>query len=316
MSLRSHYKHLFQQELMNNAFKNRDASALLVAILIMAVLMVVGLGINRLIVAELRIERTLVDGGQAFYSAEAGAELALYDVVSNVDGYEVSDETGELSNEVSYLYSIDARSDVWPCDVYGDKVYEDESGVLWRALEPEESVMTPLFYDDGGSIVDMSDFWVYYMVETETGVYPTDEVVRWKILGIDDSGFTEAISSYDDVPGGSDSWHALENEAGSYQEVGISWGGREYEWASGENVSTFLSAHHYNYLIITNVIQDPGEDDRVYVRLSDSDTEFVCEYVKIESDGVNDEYVQQIDVYMKEGEPLPVFDFVLFEKDL
>ncbi|OIP80073.1 hypothetical protein COW94_01115 [Candidatus Peregrinibacteria bacterium CG22_combo_CG10-13_8_21_14_all_44_10] len=295
--------------------KDNRASALLVAILIMSVLMVMGLGINRLIIAELRIERTLVGGGQAYYSAEAGTELALYDIVSNVDGYEVTDETGELPNSVLYSYSIDARSDIWPCDVYGDKVYEDDSGVLWRALEPEESVMTPLFYDDGSSILNMGDFQVYYMVTTETGIYPTDEVVRWKILGIDQSGFTEAISSYDEVSGGTSSWTALTKESGSYQSVGASWGGREYEWAD-QNVSNFLNSHYYNYLIITNVIQDPSLADRLYVRLDSSNTEFVCEYVKAEADGINGEYVQQIDVYMKEGEPLPVFDFVLFEKDI
>lgn len=282
---------------MNN-FKNKSGSALLIAMLIMAVLLVAGLGINKLIVAELRVERTLVEGGQAYYLAEGASELGLYDVVTNESGYEASKEAD------GYAYSIVAKGDVWPCDDYGDLVEEDDAGDLWRILEREKSVTIPLG--------KLSDFKLYFDYETITGVSPLGEALRWKILGIDENGFTEAISGYDELSGAG-YWQALAHNAGSYQQAGFSWGGRLWEWLAGENVSNFLKDHKYNYLIITNVIQDGNEGDRLLIRIDSGDDEFVCEYMKVEADGMVGEYIQQIDAYMKEGEPLPVFDFVLWE---
>ncbi len=305
---------------MNKILQDKKGNAMLVAILIMTVLLLVGLGINRLIVAELRVERTFVAGGQAYFASEGASELGLLDVMTNVAGYSVEDEEGSMSNGVDYEYSIYATSPYWPCAVYGDKVFE-EDGDLWRMIEAEESVMIPLFNYTEDGIENLTDYVMDYYLQPESTVYPIEEVLRWKIMGIDDSGYTEAISSYDTVSATGNEWRAYTETAGSYQQIAVSdWGGNLYSWFGDENVSDFLQSHSYNYLVLTNVIEDGDEGDVLYVKLRDakvdnSDAEFVCEYVEILADGINGDYVQQLDVYVKEGEPMPVFDFVLWERE-
>ncbi|HAU40298.1 MAG: hypothetical protein UV80_C0001G0056 [Candidatus Peregrinibacteria bacterium GW2011_GWF2_43_17] len=297
---------------MNN-FKHKEGSALLVAILIMAVLLVFGLGINILIVMEMKAERGLVSGGQAYYSAEGAVEMAMYDVVTNMKGYEVVDEAGSLSNEADYVYSIEAMGETWPCYEYGDKIYTDDAGAMWRVLETEESVMIPLF-DDAGKI---TNFTLYYYTMDEGGIFPTGEVLRWKVIGInEDSGLTEAISAYDILMGFPSSFESAMKTGGYYMDIGTTWGGREYEYLEA-NLKSFLELHSYNYLTVTNVVNEESDMEYdLYVRMSDANVEFVCEYVKVVADGTFGDYVQKIDSFMKEGEPLPVFDFVLWEKDL
>lgn len=300
---------------MNN-FKNKNGSALLVAILIMAVLLVFGLGINILIVMEMKVERGLVSGGQAYYSAEGASEVAMYDIVTNIEGYEVTDETGVLSNDSEYVYSIEAMGTVWPCYEYGDKVYIDDSGVMWRVLETEESVMIPLFYDDGTDVGKITDFILYYYTMDEGGIYPINEVLRWKVVGIDEqSGLTEAISAYDILSGLPSSFNSATKTGGYYMDLGAVWGGREYEYIDS-NLKSFLESHNYNYLTITNVVDEASDVQYdLYVRMDNANSEFVCEYVKVMADGMFGDYTQKIDAFIKEGEPLPVFDFVLWEKE-
>ncbi|MFH1298364.1 MAG: pilus assembly PilX N-terminal domain-containing protein [Patescibacteria group bacterium] len=292
-----------------NLLTNRKGSALLVSILITAVMLVVGLGINRLIVVELRVERSLVQGGEAYYAAEGASELALLDIKANLAGYEASGEEATLDNGASYDYEISALGPVWPCDVYGDKVYDNE-GELWRVLEVEESVIVPLFSDDGEDLTHLEDFKLDMTMDA--GLPGS---LRWKILGINGaSRLTEAISDYEDIHGGGFyNWYANSKTAGYYQDLGGSWGGRQYVFIEEYNVSQFLRDHEYNYLILTNL--SAGDYD-VYVRLTDGDSDFVCEYVGVEADGFNGDFVQQIDTFVKEGEPLPVFDFVLWEKEV
>ena len=303
----------YQQEFMNKKInRQKGGNALLIAILIMAVLLVFGLGINRLIVKELRVEAALIDGGQAYYSAEGASELAMYDIETNLAGYEVSDESGDVVSEASYKYDIVARGENWPCDMYGGQVIENDVGDLWRVLAPEESVMVPLFVDMDG----IKEFKIEYYTDTP-GMY---ENLRWKIMGISSEGYslglTEAISNYEeDLSSGS-----FDEESGHgfyYEDLGGSWGGRMYAMNESESVKNFIDSHDYNYLILTNIYSgEDGLDENLYVRLSEADREFVCEYTKVEADGLMGDYIQQIDAYIKQGEPLPVFDFVLWEKDL
>lgn len=287
-------------------FKNKSGNALLIAILIMAVLLVFGLGINRLIVKELRVEKTLIEGGQAYYSAEGASELAMYDIQTNLAGYEVSDVGGVVESEAGYTYDIVARGETWPCDMYGGQVVFDDAGDLWRVIKPEESVMVPLF----AGTDKIEGFKIDYYTDTAD----LSENLRWKILGISQIGLTEAISNYEeDLSLGS--FTARDENAYYYKDGGYSWGGRIYSMTF-ESVENFLSTHDYNYLILTNIYS--GEDgvyEDLYVRLSEADIDLVCEYVKVEADGSLGDYIQQIDTYIKKGEPLPVFDFVMWEKD-
>jgi len=299
---------------MNKIIKIREkaGNALLIAILIMSVLLVFGLGINRLIIKEFQVERAMLQGGQAYYSAEGASELGLYDIKTNLAGYEVEDQTGEVESTAGYDYSISALGDYWPCDMYGGQVVEDDDDQMWRVLAPEESVMVPLF----SGTDKLSNFKIEYYTE----IVSSDQSLRWKILGINEnSGMTEAISNYeDDVYGGS--LEASSVSAYYYKDYGREWGGRIY-WMTMEDISTFLDGHDYPYLILTNVSEDQSYDD-MYVKLSDGEDlsgdamQIVCEYVKVEADGLMADYIQQIDAYIKRGEPLPVFDFVLWEKEL
>ncbi|MFA6528432.1 MAG: hypothetical protein WCT46_02730 [Candidatus Gracilibacteria bacterium] len=300
-----------------NLFKKlrgSDGNALLIAIFIMAILLAFGLGVNRLIIKEFQVERALVAGGQGYYSAEGAAELGMYDIQANLAGYEFEDQAGESFSGADYLYSVLAVGESWPCDMYGGQVSEDENGDLWRKIVAEESVMVPLFAGEDS----ISDFEIQYYDED---IASTD-VLRWKILGINQtSGLTEAISNYEeDSVGVQTSFIASSENAYYYDSDSSPWGGRIY-WMTMESVSNFLKTHDYNYLVLTNVADDSSYDD-LFVRLSGAkdvsgnNMEMVCEYAKVEADGLVSDYIQQIDAYIKQGEPLPVFDFVLWEKDL
>ena len=87
-------------------------------------------------------------------------------------------------------------------------------------------------------------------------------------------------------------------------------------------ILNFLNENDYNYLVMTNIIQGV-EDAYIYYRLNYASggdgtlVEVVCEYAKISStaDATLAEARQELVTLVKQGENLPVFDFVLYHTE-
>ena len=77
------------------------------AIVIMVVLLGIGLGINALLVDQIKALRGIGDSVIAFYAAEAGVEKILYDDSQGVNIVSICNDppgdcTGSLSNSASF----------------------------------------------------------------------------------------------------------------------------------------------------------------------------------------------------------------------
>jgi hypothetical protein len=312
---------------------NQRASALLLSFFVMTLLILTGIGVSVLVLQDTAAIRTAVSGVQSHYAAEGATELGLYELEENLPGYEPSLEGYELvSGSVAGL-DVAARGSVVPCGEEGD----------WRALGQNESVQLALFsqVDSGGAVEKLSDFYVEFYVGAEDGTVgaspPSSDVLRWKILGFK-SGNTEAISEYigldptqysdavspslfgPAIPTGATlpeySYAKYYEDMGSY-----------YVYHDSYSISDFLLNHDYSYLVLTNVVQGGGsggafggvDEGTIFFRLNAASAdaggpEAVCEYVALESVGETafGSTEEFLETYVKEGENLPVFDFVLY----
>lgn len=315
------------------SFTNKKASALLLSFFLMSVLVMLSISVSILVVKDLETVRTIVGGTRAYYVAEGVTELGLQELKDNLPGYEPSyaaTELNFLNAAVATLASM-ARSDTnsVPCEGQGD----------WHALGPNESAQIPLFaqVDDAGNIEPTEglymDFYVeFYAADEEEVVHSpatTRDVLRWKVLGrtgtLASPGATEAMSEY--IP--------LYNDEGFYTadsptrfgsnatELGTlppgyqdgkfySSSGATYD--AGYPISTFLSNHVFNYLVLTNVITESTANEVIYFRFHASNYAPVCEYVELDATGTSDygSAQQELETLVKEGENLPVFDFVIY----
>lgn len=194
----------------------KRGSALLVAILVMGILMTLTLGLSSLVVREIRSTADIVAAGQAYYAAEAGIEQAIYELSTNLPGYQTQDSSGEVvwvesvpdpapDIEIEYRYRIDNKGDAIPYfsgeqpiftapDVAVSKtdLYGLSSSSTYNRLGLNETVTIPLFTDDGtGNVQNVEDFVVQYYVnfplkdEIEKAGYELRffDMLRWKIFG-------------------------------------------------------------------------------------------------------------------------------------
>lgn len=306
--------------------KNR-ASALLLSFFMMSLLILISIGVSFLVTKDIASVRTVVSGSQSQYAAEGMAELGLLGVNVSLPGYEPSYDGVELGVSLASL-ETSARGESVPCG-------EDEG---WRALGLNESVQLALFAqtDAAGTIEKIERFYVeFYVGDEDGGVTQRNgsDVLRWKILGLAGIGsgneYTEAISEYiplestdftrqspsifgSSVPGGA----APEgySHAKFYENRGDI-----YVFNAYYSILEFLQGHDYNYLILTNVIQDAyAGEDTIFFRLHTTDFSPVCEYITFSASGSTDfgGTQQSIDMMVREGENLPAFDFVLYHTDL
>jgi hypothetical protein len=309
-------------------FNAQPANAILLSFLMMSMLVMATLGISFLVIRDVSTVRSLVGGSQALYAAEGMNELGLLLLKENLPGYEPELEDYEFSTNVLASLSVNARESSVPCSVQ-----EEE----WRALQPNESVQLALFAQDDESATNLTtidQFYVEFFVGDEDGYvsYPsTADVLRWKILGINpSSGETEAISEFIPLL---DSQNTEDNPSifGSYVDRAEATGYSTAKFRQPGNPSTFYEAypidtfiqnHNYNYLVMTNVVQQSYENI-LYFRLTAMDsatkqaTDAVCEYVSLSS-SANKDYGsvrQSVNSIVKEGENLPFSDFVFYHTD-
>lgn len=310
------------------------ASALLLSFFMMTMLILVGISVSVLVIRDIAAVRTIVGGTQALYGAEGMSELGLYAVKENLPGYEPTYEDYTLTNSVLASANLHAREAVVPCDG------QDADG--WGVLAPNESIQLALFAQttDGGDFLKNTSFAVDFYVGDEEGnslfndmtdFLTQQDILRWKILGLYYEK-TEAISEY--IPlDTTNNRTTRENPSAfgpgvdgtvpeGYKYAKFYDSGTPSRFYPDYAIETFLADHDYSYLVLTNIIQGTS-DAYIYYRLrwtsgSSSPTteldEVVCEYTEISSvgDAENGSARQLLKTLIREGENLPVFDFVLY----
>ncbi|MEK9159417.1 MAG: hypothetical protein AAB383_01670 [Patescibacteria group bacterium] len=312
--------------------RNRRASALLLSFFMMTMLILVSISVSVLVIRDIAAVRTIVGGTQALYGAEGMSEIGLYAVKENLPGYEPSYSDYVYTNSVLASANLHAREDMVPC------LGQDSDG--WSVLAPNESIQLALFAqtNEGGDFLKNTSFAVDFYVGDDEGkslygvmsnFLNSEDILRWKILGLYNEK-TEAISEY--IPLDTDNARTSKvnpsvfgpgsKGAPKYMNAKFYDSGTPSHFYPDYPISTFLADHDYSYLVLTNIIQ--GIDDaNIYYRLrwtsgsSSVNTELdevVCEYTEISSvaDVENGSARQLLKTLVREGENLPVFDFVLY----
>lgn len=176
--------------------KNRSGSALLVAMLVMGVLLSASLALSGLVMREIKIVKDTVSGGKAYYAAESGMELALYQLNTQLPGWGTSDNgvDVELSGEVNGNFKVDNSCSAYPCF---DNDYDLTSRTpplkeFYDVLDLNESITLPLFVVKDGISVPVKDFTVEFFaafspqrhLNIKTDNLNGWDVLRWKIMGL------------------------------------------------------------------------------------------------------------------------------------
>jgi len=298
----------------------RRASALLLSFFMMSMLILVSLGVSYLVIQDLSTMRTVVGGVQAHYAAEGMTEIGLQIVKENLPGYEV-----ELAEQEAYFdltnseLELIARSNRVPC--------EGQTEEEWMRLGQNESIQLPLFVqeDETGDLVNPANhFSVHFYIGDKDGngivSHSGIDVLRWKVIGfIVDSTTTEAMSEF--IP--------LDPEFNSSAETPTRFGTYEVEkdeYSKGKYTTrgvfhanypilSFMELHEYNYIVLTNVIED--DEFYIYYQMHSDDENLACPYVQVDGVANNEfgEARQSLTTYMREGENLPAYDFVLYNTD-
>lgn len=152
----------------NTAVKTRKGSAIIVALLVMAILLTMTLSLSLLMVSEMRQTGDVVAAGKAYYAAEAGIENALLDLSEHLPGYqttglfnaddsgwvnvEAKDPAGAEDGVLSYNYRIRNQGDRYP--------YFDADKPIY--LTPGVGITKDNLYDVNGT--GASNMWATYSV--------------------------------------------------------------------------------------------------------------------------------------------------------
>ncbi len=307
------------------------ASALLLSFFMMTMLILVAITVSVLVIRDVHSVKTIVEGEQALYAAEGMSELGLLTVKTNLPGYQPSFEDNIFANSALASAGLTAQGAVVPCEG------QDDDG--WSVLNPNESIQLALFAqsDPEGNTMKNTNFKVEFYVGDEEGTslfsdmtsyLSTQDVLRWKILGLYNAQ-TEAISEY--IPLDSENSRTTRENPSQmgpgadslkegYRYAKFYDSGTPSRFYPSYPISTFLADHDYNYLVLTNIIQGHS-DAYIYYRLvwtsgsnsvSTELSSVVCEYTEINSVADMGETRQVLSTLVREGENLPVFDFVLY----
>lgn len=86
----------------------RGATAILLAVLILSMLLIIGLGVSTLIISQIKMSAQTGQSVQAFYAAEAGAERCLYEVRKKGAN---TCPSGTLDNNANYNVAVSIKED-------------------------------------------------------------------------------------------------------------------------------------------------------------------------------------------------------------
>lgn len=193
----------------------KNGSALLTALLVMGVLMSVSLALSSLVLREIYTTREVLDAGSAYYGAESGIEVSLYNIKHNLPGWEtpkkgfvplqVDDE-----KKVVTEYKVDNTCNAYPC--FGSDFAKEsaELSAFYDVLDLNESITVPLFVvGDDGKEHRVQNFTVEFYgvfdpmndlkIKGDKFKISGWDILRWKILGISQNDIknkTESISDF------------------------------------------------------------------------------------------------------------------------
>ncbi len=288
------------------------ASALLVAVLIMGLLISFTLGVSLLVLGDMRAFRTFTAGVQARYAAEGMNELGLKLLKDHLPGFEPVLEDYPLQSGALADLTVTARGNTIPC--------EEET---WRRLNYEESIQLPLFSEiSDGTTVQTNEFFVEFFIgdenETPISLSERKDVLRWRITGLrNQPQVPEAISEFIPVVPSNmqvTSFGSVLGDASDQQ-----YGHAKYVdsvtkvFVPNYPIRQFLENHTLNYLTLTHA-GGAYADYPLYFKLHAVDQPAPCEYASLSAQAdVERETVKKIlQTKVREGENLPVFDFVIY----
>lgn len=200
-----------------NILKNKEGTALLVALLVMGVLIAVSLALSTLIFREARVTRGVLDAGKAYYAAESGVEVALYNLNNKLAGWETP-QKGFVPLKIDDVFDavaelkVDNTCNAYPCfDVGFDPNTVNEEGlkVFYDVLDLNESISIPLFVVRDGKEVPVQNFTVEFFAPFSVKEHFSDQIqqslgdglqgwdiLRWKVFGLNKNNETESISDF------------------------------------------------------------------------------------------------------------------------
>ncbi len=187
-------------------------TALLVALLVMGVLIALSLALSSLIIGESRSTMQLIDAGRAYYAAESGIEQALYNMDTNLPGWEGKEANiGKAGEDAVFTYEVKNQCNSYPC--FDEEEYDVGSMLnfahkYYDVLELNETVTIPLFtVNEDGDILVVEDFTVEFFVSFDPDkhlIFEGDisgwDVLRWKIFALREANsgsfITESIHDF------------------------------------------------------------------------------------------------------------------------
>lgn len=194
--------------------KNRRGTALLVALLVMGVLIAVSLILASLIFREVRITNDVVDAGKAYYAAESGIEIALFELDNNLPGWGTQEDGAgipqyqalKLDDEFDSVgeYRVDNSCNSYPC--FDPDIDQDSAplSAYYNHLDLNESVTIPLFVVKDGKEIPAKNFSVQFYAAFNLDDLKLDktnlsgwDILRWKLFGLyNGTNATETISDF------------------------------------------------------------------------------------------------------------------------
>ncbi len=197
----------------------KSGSALLTALLVMGVLMSVSLALSSLVLREIYTTREVLDAGMAYYGAESGIEVSLYNIKHNLPGWETNGKDFvplQIDDEKKVVteYKVDNTCNAYPCfgSDFDKGSAEIDLTAFYDILDLNESITIPLFVVGN----DYKEHKVQNFTVEFYGIFnPTNDlkvkgkkgfnlsgwdILRWKILGISNDNAvknkTESISDF------------------------------------------------------------------------------------------------------------------------
>ena len=308
------------------SLKAHPASALLLSMLLSALLMTSGTVIAFFLMSDVSSVRTVTAGVQARYAAEGMNELGLHQIQANLPGYSPQIERTFSSGEVSSV-SIQGQGQLLPCKSSLESVSDLND---WLPIAPNASLQVPLFsqIDSEGGQAKVQDFYVEFFVGDSEGnpIFLEEDVLRWRILG-QKGDLTQAISEF--IPTEfSRSSRELPSIFGSsipperamssaYTRAKFSERvGRGSVFHPAYPISEFLRQHELSYLTMTNVVQSQNTAT-IFVRVHSKDAPLPCSLISLDAraDVPFGSATSLLETSLRQGENLPVFDFVLYHTD-
>ena len=191
-------------------------TALLVALLVMAVLITISLALSTLIFRESRLTASLISAGKAYYAAESAIEVGLYGLNTRLPGWELVVDSNDGYKTLNVSADFDSLAELkmknkckaYPC--FDEEKFDIDSAqpkAFYDVLERNGSINIPLFVVDGVEEKKVTDFTVEFFApfdpEQDLDLGDADDllhswdVLRWKIFGINEAyNVTESISDF------------------------------------------------------------------------------------------------------------------------